>query len=217
MSIIGYIRKDRYYLLLATQLIFILVLPFVEPGSKYAAIIQSSGLSLILLAGSNIFNRKSWKKYTGFGVAILFVILTTLSNIEQFPNFYTGTFVLFFLLFIMILWEIVSMLIFTSKIKMSLLAGALAGYLMMAICLMFFIATVSIFDTHTLNQPVADLGLPGLLYYCLITMTTIGYGDISPVNPLVQTASGIAGVASQFYMAVIVAVIVGKLMAKKDE
>lgn len=216
MSLLTHIRKDRYYLLLATQLLFILVLPFVEPGSKYAALIQSTGLSLILLAGSNIFYRKRWKKFTGFGVAILFVILTTLSNIEQLPSFYTGTFILFFALFIMILWEIVSMLIFTREIKMSLLAGALAGYLLMAICLLFFVITVSMFDPNTLSKPAAELGLPGLLYYCLITMTTIGYGDISPVNSFVQTASGIAGVASQFYMAVIVAVIVGKLMAKKN-
>ena len=148
MRLIAYIRKDRFYLLLTTQLIFIFVLPFVEIGSKTAPFVQSSGLSLILLSGSNIFKRKSWKKIGGFTLAILFIILVTISSMEQFPTFYTVTFILFFFLSMVIIWEIISMLLFTKEIKMSLLAGALAGYLMMAICLMFFVITVGVLSEN---------------------------------------------------------------------
>jgi len=47
-------------------------------------------------------------------------------------------------------------------------------------------------------------------------MTTIGYGDIAPLNPFVRMVAVMAGVLSQFYMAVVVAVIVGRLMSQAD-
>ncbi|MBM4153061.1 MAG: two pore domain potassium channel family protein, partial [Kiritimatiellaceae bacterium] len=53
-------------------------------------------------------------------------------------------------------------------------------------------------------------------YFSLVTMTTIGYGDIAPLNPFVRMVAVMAGVLSQFYMAVVVAVIVGRLMSQAD-
>jgi Ion channel len=51
-------------------------------------------------------------------------------------------------------------------------------------------------------------------YFSLSTMTTIGYGDITPVAPAARSASVLQGVFGQFYIAVIVAQLVGSKLAE---
>jgi hypothetical protein len=53
-----------------------------------------------------------------------------------------------------------------------------------------------------------------LTYYSFVTLTTVGYGDISPVSPATRTLSWMEAVTGQFYLAVIVAGLVSLLAAK---
>jgi voltage-gated potassium channel len=50
---------------------------------------------------------------------------------------------------------------------------------------------------------------PDLLYFSFATLTTVGYGDISPVAPLARFFAFMEAVVGQFYMAVLVASLVG--------
>ena len=42
-------------------------------------------------------------------------------------------------------------------------------------------------------------------YYSFITMSTLGYGDISPVTPHAMTASYVLAILGQLYLAILVA------------
>src|SRR5262245_17818964 len=53
-----------------------------------------------------------------------------------------------------------------------------------------------------------------LTYYSFVTLTTVGYGDISPVSPATRTLAWIEAITGQFYLAVIVAGLVSVLAAK---
>ena len=50
----------------------------------------------------------------------------------------------------------------------------------------------------------------GLLYYSYITLSTIGYGDVLPVNAIAQKAAILIGFMGQFYLAIVSAIVVGK-------
>jgi hypothetical protein len=50
---------------------------------------------------------------------------------------------------------------------------------------------------------------PVLVYYSFVTMTTVGYGDITPVSPPARTLSWLEAMMGQFYIAVLVAALVG--------
>ena len=53
------------------------------------------------------------------------------------------------------------------------------------------------------------------LYYSFVTLTTAGYGDITPVNPLLRTLAYLEMIAGQFYMAILVAGLVGLFMGQR--
>jgi voltage-gated potassium channel Kch len=47
------------------------------------------------------------------------------------------------------------------------------------------------------------------VYFSFVTMTSLGYGDISPAEPIAQVATILAAISGAFYMAVVVATLVG--------
>jgi hypothetical protein len=54
---------------------------------------------------------------------------------------------------------------------------------------------------------------PQMVYYSFVTLTTLGYGDITPVRPLAETLSFLEAFVGQFYLTVLVAFLVGQRLA----
>lgn len=78
------------------------------------------------------------------------------------------------------------------------------------------------------NPGSFDLGVPvaalspherhvDLLYFSLITLATVGYGDILPVSDTARMLATIEAIVGQFYVAVIVAVFVGMYAAQRRD
>ena len=57
--------------------------------------------------------------------------------------------------------------------------------------------------------------ISSFVYYTFVTLSTLGYGDITPLSPIARSMSIFFSVAGQLYMAMIVAVLVGKYLSKK--
>jgi voltage-gated potassium channel Kch len=53
-----------------------------------------------------------------------------------------------------------------------------------------------------------------LIYFSFVSMTTLGYGDIVPIRPLAQAAAYIGAVVGQFYIAILVAGLVGAFVSQ---
>ena len=60
------------------------------------------------------------------------------------------------------------------------------------------------------GDPFADL-----LYFSLVTITTLGYGDISPVAPFARISAGLEAATGTLYIAILIAHIVGSLASRK--
>lgn len=216
MSLLKLIRQDSYHFLLAAELIFFLLLPFIPKGVWYSGPLVSTGMAIILIAGINTLKKESLKRY-GWVSAVIFVILNFTHNLLPLPQLYFTSFMFFFGLLALVEAGIVHMLLWSKSVKPSFIIGSVAGYLLISLNLAFFVvAADGLAADNVLTKSIEELGFNGILYYSLVTTTTIGFGDISPVHPFVQMVSTLAGVLAQFYIAVVVAVIVSKLLNKKN-
>lgn len=52
------------------------------------------------------------------------------------------------------------------------------------------------------------------IYFSFVTMTTLGYGDITPVSPLARSLSIFFSVSGQLYLTMIIAMLVGKYIGQ---
>jgi len=113
---------------------------------------------------------------------------------------------------------IVRALFASATITLDSVFGSLAGYLLLGmIWAMVFslvhIATPTAFDLGKIWAAETGLTherLPLFNYYSFVTLTTLGYGDITPLSQTARTLSWTAAVSGQFYIATLVAWIVGK-------
>lgn len=54
------------------------------------------------------------------------------------------------------------------------------------------------------------------VYYSLVTLSTLGYGDVVPILPLARSLAAIEAIVGQLYIAVFVATLVARLLARED-
>jgi hypothetical protein len=55
------------------------------------------------------------------------------------------------------------------------------------------------------------------LYYSTITLTSIGYGDITPNVHYTKLIVSLVGIVGQFYSVVLVGILISKFVSKSDE
>jgi hypothetical protein len=117
---------------------------------------------------------------------------------------------------------IVKSLFGVPTLKFDSILGAVCGYLFVGLGWAVLYALIEGFRPGSFEiSPKLVTGgevarpLPHVLtYFSFVTLTTVGYGDISPVSPATRTLAWMEAVTGQFYLAVIVAGLVSVLAAK---
>lgn len=106
-----------------------------------------------------------------------------------------------------------------KHITANTLLGAICGYLLLGLTWSYvYMAMVSLnpnaFSDHVVTQTVRQQA-EHFTYYSFVTLTTLGYGDITPVSSLARTFSWLEAVTGQVYLAVWISQLVGLQVAQK--
>jgi len=59
-------------------------------------------------------------------------------------------------------------------------------------------------------------GFYDFLYFSFITLTTLGYGDVTPVSAFAKSVTLIIAVSGQLYLTILVAMLVGKFLSRTE-
>ena len=71
---------------------------------------------------------------------------------------------------------------------------------------------------HFASGEPGDLKLGhGLAYYSFVTLTTVGYGDITPVHPIARSLAAGEALVGQLYPAILIARLVSMQLASRDQ
>ena len=98
--------------------------------------------------------------------------------------------------------------------------GAVCVYMLAGLAWAFLFSLLEVLQPGSFNLPALStdpLGLASMevrrlsvfMYYSLVTLTTLGYGDITPVTPLARNLAAFEAVMGQLYIAILVARLVG--------
>jgi voltage-gated potassium channel len=120
---------------------------------------------------------------------------------------------------------IVASLFRRQPLSLDSIFGAICGYLLLGIAwgvLYSMLDSVwpgsfAVGDRLAEQARADDSRIPLFTYYSFITLTTVGYGDVTPLSIPARTCAWLEALTGQFYLAVLVAGLVGALLARKAE
>ncbi|ATI44917.1 transporter [Vibrio parahaemolyticus] len=166
-------------------------------------------LTFIVCFASLRFDKK-WSRflYTLFGVWVLVIVIKTVFNIREMNVVMLAlTFAFFFGTF----KSIARQILFTGHVNSNKVIGSVALFLLLG--LMWAIAYLILLEF----SPEAFTGMEAIswgqnfsnaAYFSFVTLTTLGYGDISPLTPLAQVVVYLEAITGVFYMAIVVSSLV---------
>ena len=99
------------------------------------------------------------------------------------------------------------------------LIGAVCVYLLLGIAISILNIVIFQFVPGSfrgfVDTQAAGTGT-NMIYYTFVTMSTLGYGDISPARPLARGLAYMAAVAGQFYIAILVSLLVSMYLSGRN-
>jgi Ion channel len=95
------------------------------------------------------------------------------------------------------------------------LAGVLAIYLLAGMFFSFLYGVVGAVDSDGLFAQVPSSDRADELYFSFVTLTTVGYGDLSPAGGVARAFAVAEMLAGQIYLVTIVSLIVSNLGASR--
>jgi hypothetical protein len=107
-----------------------------------------------------------------------------------------------------VLWALLRHFRSSHIVTRNLIAEAFINYLVIAIAFSQLYWVFNHFMEHPFNQAIPRHQTSTLLYFSMITLSSVGYGGIVPINPYVRFVAALESMTGIFYLAVIVARIV---------
>jgi len=204
---------SHLYLFFGT-LLFIFVFPLVDHGSMFDFFGPLS-YSIIIISILSVIEKKEGAEFKILtGLIVISVFFIWMMYFFHYRTINILSFLFNIIVFTSATIIMIRQIVASDKVDTRVIIEVINGYLLIGV--MFTLSNTFIWglNPQSLNVPSAEFS--NLVYYSFITITTIGYGDISPQTEWAKMVSILFGLMSQLYLTIIVALIIGKFLNNKN-
>ncbi len=206
-------KKNNFVFLTIGIVLLLFVSALVDqfPGPLGQHLVQAFSVINIAIG---LYGFKTSYKFFGTSIVLLLsvVVIVILSVVlEELKLYYLHLFILF-IFYVWAIYLAMKQILFSGVVDANKIVGAICIYLLMGLiwALMYlFIAQAIPGAFNGLDQKVWYENFADVAYYSFVTLTTLGYGDISPVTPIARFLVYMEAVVGVFYMAILVASLIG--------
>ena len=217
------IHKIKVPITLAFTLVFFLTYPYLS-GKQSSDGLPELAISFMFLIIPCLSMFLKHKK--GFAcvclLALISIAIATAAIITKDPILVkiaiAAEFFFFLFTFIMVIKHIFS----HDQVTIHQVLTAILGYLLIALLFAFIYTYASFYNPNILMFITDNIGATRsywhfneTLYFSLVTLTSLGYGDIVPVGGHIRMLAAIEAVVGQMYIAVFMARLVGIMISQK--
>lgn len=178
-------------------------------------------INMLLLGLGSIFifvGKNSWRNWLRNIHFLLILLLPVgIPFFKDIPWYFQFLNINYVIFFFFIFLEILRFLVKPGYIDSDIISAAACGYLLLIDISVFLL------QFFEYQNPIAFKGIDtsspaaiymDLVYFCSITFTSIGFGDITPGTHTTKLLTSVIGISGQFYTVVLVGILISKFSSK---
>ena len=199
-----FLHLYRSELLLCALVLQIIVSPLADSHALCGAVLAAFVLLFLMLGAAYMVHDKV-TQIVGFSMAAIWIVARALEAFSHSHRIYAHIAPIAGLgLSCSVLWALLKRFHSHRIVTRNLIAEAFINYLVIAIAFSQLYWILNHFIDKPFNQDIPIQQTSMLLYFSMITLTSVGYGGIVPVNPYVRLVAAFESMIGIFYMAVVV-------------
>jgi len=218
LSLYSIYSEQRFLFLLISILILLLLSPILKSFFRLKILIDIF-FSMIFISGIYAVSQKKRHVYISSFLAVSMLLTIWATYLIEVPGLsLSGTFcgIAFFI------YMIITILIYIfnqDRVNREVIYAAVVVYLLMGVLWAFVYGAVEHIQTHSflgIEDAIGDKRFV-FLYYSFVTLTTLGYGDISPATPMASSLAILEAIIGQLYLVVQIAWLVGLRVSQSQK
>jgi len=210
-----FLENYKYLFALLSVFNFLLTPIHIAASGFSPAYVIVINYTLVILGSALIASKKKAKLITYIlGVLTLFAIWLEFSNINS-NSILIYRLVFSFLLFACFCVILIRQLLKIKEINLQFILGPILGFLYLGIIGGILYEFLHFLDASSFQLMQGFSGY-SFYYFSFISITSVGYGDITPITAPAQSLTLVMNIIGQFYLAIVIGVFVGKYINVKS-
>ncbi len=217
-SLIRESLRHRFGVLFVALLVTLAVPPLTSSG-PLIKLLFSITITAVLLSGLFAVSAEKKTFYVGLALVIPAVAARWVARLTMDTGLDAIGGALSMLFMFYLAWNILVYIIRARRVDANIIFAAVCVYLLIGFIGAFGFSILELLTEQPLRYP-SDL--PGglgsretiTLYYSFVTLTTLGYGDISPVSAAARSLAMLEAVTGQLVIVVLIARLIGLTTAQ---
>lgn len=215
-----FFTKNKYELLLFALVQHLFVGIVLRDMENYVKIIWPINMIIVGIASIGVFIEKGrFKKIIKNTLFLLvFLMPLSLSFVKNSPEFMRTISAVYVLFFLFIFLEIIRFLLKPSYINTDIISASACGYFLLIEVNVFLMQIFFYSNSHSIkgiDMSSTSAVYMDLVYFCSITITSIGFGDILPNSHVTKLVTALFGIIGQFYTVVLVGILISKFSSSR--
>ena len=199
----------RFFVLLLSIVLLFALRPFLK-GLVSIDILTEIFFSIVLLSAIHAVSQKRSTFIIALGLAIPAFSLDWLSYIMAAPSLADVSRIMSALFTAYVLILLLSFVLSQKEVTADVLTAAVCGYFFLGFMWAFVFLFLEAVQPGSFQLAQGQRGdASQFLYFSFVTMTTLGYGDMTPIASGARSLAVLSAVMGQLYLAVTIARLVG--------
>ena len=214
-KLIHILTSYKYLVALVSVLNFLLTPIHISISGLTPTHVVVINYTIVIVAGSLIASNKRTRAITyllGI-VALTFIWIEYMNDVSR--TIEVLRLLSSFALFINFCVLLVKQLRKLGEISLQFIIGPILGFIYLGIIGGILFEITHLMDPSSF-QLIENFSGYSFYYFSFISITTVGYGDITPLTAPAQSLTLLLNIIGQFYMAIVIAVFVGKYINVKS-